>query len=101
MYIFFSHIVQGTGDEVPKYLRYEGKVRNRRVGKRDCLVYIHDIWRKKGVHDAQVCHHTAINKRRTVTDVFDNLYIDLLLGVIGCVDKMWLRITIRFLFRIS
>lgn len=43
----------GTGDDVPKYLRYEGKVRNRHVSKRDCLVYIHDIWRKKGLRDAE------------------------------------------------
>ncbi|XP_041376142.1 translin-associated factor X-interacting protein 1-like [Gigantopelta aegis] len=43
----------GTGDDVPVYLRYEGQVRNRKLGKRDCALLIRDIWREKGAHDAQ------------------------------------------------
>ncbi|KAL5022681.1 hypothetical protein ScPMuIL_001836 [Solemya velum] len=44
---------QGTGPSVPKYLRYEGNVRNRHLGKRDCLLLIRDIWREKAAHDAE------------------------------------------------
>ncbi|XP_076449888.1 translin-associated factor X-interacting protein 1-like isoform X1 [Babylonia areolata] len=44
---------QGTGPEVPKYLSFEGQVRNRRLGKRDTLLLIRDIWREKAVADAE------------------------------------------------
>ncbi|KAK2189473.1 hypothetical protein NP493_106g07058 [Ridgeia piscesae] len=43
----------GMEEGVPKYLQYEGKVRNRRLGKRDCLLLIKDIWREKAAHDAE------------------------------------------------
>lgn len=42
---------QGTGPLVPKYLQYDGPVRNRRLGKRDASLLIKDIWREKGAHD--------------------------------------------------
>lgn len=45
---------QGTGPEVPKFLRYEGQVRNRRLGKRDTSLLIKDIWQEKAAHDAEV-----------------------------------------------
>ncbi|XP_031561984.1 translin-associated factor X-interacting protein 1-like [Actinia tenebrosa] len=44
---------QGTGPEVPRFLRYEGKVRNRRLGKRDTSLLIKDIWQEKAAHDAE------------------------------------------------
>ncbi|ELT95990.1 hypothetical protein CAPTEDRAFT_174103 [Capitella teleta] len=43
----------GLGDEVPKYLRHEGQVRNRRLGKRDTALLIKDIWREKSTKDAE------------------------------------------------
>ncbi|KAK4301082.1 hypothetical protein Pmani_026752 [Petrolisthes manimaculis] len=44
-----SEFIDGKGMEpgVPAYLRYEGSVRNRRLGKRDLLPIIEDIWRHK------------------------------------------------------
>jgi hypothetical protein len=48
--------MQGTGPGVPKYLQYEGRVRNRRLGKRDCTLLIRDIWREKAANDAEVHH---------------------------------------------
>ena len=45
---------QGTGPEVPKYLSFDGPVRNRRLGKRDTLLLIRDIWREKAASDAEV-----------------------------------------------
>lgn len=50
----FSFPQQGTGPEVPKFLRYEGQVRNRRLGKRDTSLLIKDIWQEKAAHDAEV-----------------------------------------------
>ncbi|KAK7114786.1 translin-associated factor X-interacting protein 1-like [Littorina saxatilis] len=44
---------QGTGPEIPKYLRFVGQVRNRRLGKRDTLLLIRDIWREKAASDAE------------------------------------------------
>ena len=39
---------------MPKFLRYEGQVRNRRLGKRDTSLLIKDIWQEKAAHDAEV-----------------------------------------------
>lgn len=44
---------QGAGPEVPKFLRYDGQVRNRRLGKRDTSLLIKDIWQEKAAHDAE------------------------------------------------
>jgi len=52
----FSFLLQGTGPEVPKFLRYEGQVRNRRLGKRDTSLLIKDIWQEKAAHDAEVLY---------------------------------------------
>ncbi|XP_045595105.2 translin-associated factor X-interacting protein 1 [Procambarus clarkii] len=38
---------KGVEAGVPAYLRYEGSVRNRRLGKRDLALIIDDIWREK------------------------------------------------------
>ena len=38
---------KGKGVEIPAYLRFEGKVRNRRLGRRDTALLIKDIWREK------------------------------------------------------
>lgn len=35
---------QGTGDEVPKYLKFEGQVRNRHLGKKETLQLIDEVW---------------------------------------------------------
>lgn len=43
---------KGTGPEIPAYLRVDGQVRNRRLGKRDCSLIIRDIWREKAANDA-------------------------------------------------
>ncbi|XP_066938894.1 translin-associated factor X-interacting protein 1-like [Macrobrachium rosenbergii] len=41
-----SEFIDCKGNEpgVPAYLRYEGSVRNRRLGKRDLMLIIDDIW---------------------------------------------------------
>ena len=53
-FFFSSSSSQGTGPEVPKFLRFEGQVRNRRLGKRDTALLIKDIWQEKAAHDAEV-----------------------------------------------
>ena len=52
--ILFDIFIKGTGPEVPAYLRYEGPVRNRKIGKRDTALLIRDIWREKSDQDAKV-----------------------------------------------
>eukprot|EP00002_Diphylleia_rotans_P005523 TRINITY_DN1468_c0_g1_i2.p1 TRINITY_DN1468_c0_g1~~TRINITY_DN1468_c0_g1_i2.p1 ORF type:complete len:716 (-),score=154.68 TRINITY_DN1468_c0_g1_i2:772-2919(-) len=42
---FFTGL--GTGPEVPKYLRIGGKVKNRRLGKRETENIIKDIWKER------------------------------------------------------
>ncbi|XP_071538586.1 translin-associated factor X-interacting protein 1-like [Panulirus ornatus] len=44
-----SELIDCKGMEagVPAYLRYEGCVRNRRLGKRDLILIVDDIWREK------------------------------------------------------
>jgi len=70
-----SFLQQGTGPEVPKFLRYEGQVRNRRLGKRDTSLLIKDIWQEKAAHDAEVrtvMHFLFIipeNKREAAREV--------------------------------
>lgn len=52
--IYKCSLLQGAGPEVPKFLRYDGQVRNRRLGKRDTSLLIKDIWQEKAAHDAEV-----------------------------------------------
>lgn len=44
----------GTDDNVPEFLHYDGKVRNRNLSKRDCLLVIKDIWHEKIAADNEV-----------------------------------------------
>eukprot|EP01012_Entosiphon_sulcatum_P040391 TRINITY_DN5403_c0_g1_i1.p1 TRINITY_DN5403_c0_g1~~TRINITY_DN5403_c0_g1_i1.p1 ORF type:complete len:759 (-),score=141.72 TRINITY_DN5403_c0_g1_i1:57-2333(-) len=43
----------GTGKEVPKYLKWHGKVRNRNLAKREIEILLKDFWREKIRHDQQ------------------------------------------------
>lgn len=40
----FLMCIQGTDPVIPPYLRYEGKVRNLRLSRREVSVIINDIW---------------------------------------------------------
>ncbi|KAJ3326801.1 hypothetical protein HDU76_012635 [Blyttiomyces sp. JEL0837] len=42
----------GLGSDVPKYLRYKGKIQNRKLSKKDCCLLIDDIWTAKIEYDA-------------------------------------------------
>ncbi|KAI9349447.1 hypothetical protein DFJ73DRAFT_833583 [Zopfochytrium polystomum] len=42
----------GVSSSVPKYLRYKGKVMNRRLSQTDLSFLINDIWTAKALHDA-------------------------------------------------
>ena len=46
---------------MPKFLQFEGQVRNRRLGKRDTILLVRDIWREKAAHDAEVGLCDVIN----------------------------------------
>jgi len=38
---------EGDISEIPRFLRCEGEIVNRRIGKRDCAVLVNDIWRER------------------------------------------------------
>eukprot|EP00842_Homolaphlyctis_polyrhiza_P003766 jgi/Hompol1/4390/HPOL_003626-RA len=42
----------GLGTQVPKFLRYKGKIPNRKLTKRNCLQLIRDTWEAKALFDA-------------------------------------------------
>ncbi|KAI8809088.1 hypothetical protein BJ742DRAFT_868739 [Cladochytrium replicatum] len=42
----------GLSSEVPKYLRFKGKIPNHRLSKKDCTLLFRDIWSSKILHDA-------------------------------------------------
>ncbi|KAJ3409579.1 Translin-associated factor X-interacting protein 1 [Chytridiales sp. JEL 0842] len=42
----------GLGSDVPKYLRFKGKIPNRRLSKKDCCLLIEDTWSAKTLHDS-------------------------------------------------
>eukprot|EP00741_Cyanophora_paradoxa_P008132 tig00001264_g7869.t1 len=44
----------GTGATVPRYLRWAGKVRNRKLSKRDTEALVRDCWSSKFVYDRSV-----------------------------------------------
>ena len=33
--------------DIPRFLRCEGEIVNRRIGRRDCAVLINDIWKER------------------------------------------------------
>lgn len=37
----------GTGPEVPKYLRFSGKIRNKNLSKHDCELMVKEYWQEK------------------------------------------------------
>jgi hypothetical protein len=44
-------VCRGTAPSVPKFLRMQGKVRNRNMQKRDCEQLIKEFWREKTKHN--------------------------------------------------
>ncbi|KAI9331567.1 hypothetical protein BDR26DRAFT_922029 [Obelidium mucronatum] len=42
----------GLGGDIPKFLRYKGKVPNRMLSRKDIVLLVNDIWTAKTVYDA-------------------------------------------------
>ena len=42
----------GLSSDLPKYLRYKGKIPNRHISRRDLRALIRDTWEQKAVYDA-------------------------------------------------
>lgn len=40
---------RGDGADVPMFLRYSGDspIRNKRMSRRDCAIFVRDVWRDK------------------------------------------------------
>ena len=45
---------QGVGEDVPVYMRYEGKLRKRKMDKNDAGILIKEVWREKTKHNQEV-----------------------------------------------
>ncbi|CAD5115419.1 DgyrCDS4394 [Dimorphilus gyrociliatus] len=64
----------GTSELIPSYLQYEGKVRNRRLGKRDAALLIKDIWRQKMVKDSENDDNIRSNMADFVKDYLNSRF---------------------------
>ena len=60
-------VCRGTSPNVPKFLRYQGKVRNRNMQKGDCEALIKGFWEFKAKQDAK-------SKTPSAEPVADRLY---------------------------
>jgi hypothetical protein len=60
-------VCQGTGHNVPKFLRFNGKVRNRMMSKRDTEVFINEFWEHKIKADTR-----PKSKKQSVPDHIHN-----------------------------
>ncbi|CAG0922618.1 unnamed protein product [Notodromas monacha] len=52
---------KGTHAHVPKYLQWDGKVRNRHLGVRDVTFMIQDVWAHKRVNDEEMGHRQGMS----------------------------------------
>ncbi|RDD47069.1 Translin-associated factor X-interacting protein 1 [Trichoplax sp. H2] len=43
----------GLDESIPRYLRYEGKIRNFRTKKKDVLYFINELWEEKAKYDTK------------------------------------------------
>ncbi len=55
---------KGSGGEVPAFLRWDGQLRNKRVSRRDCAMFIRDVWRDKIDVENSVPLSTLMNSFR-------------------------------------
>ncbi|KAI9011309.1 hypothetical protein BC832DRAFT_590551 [Gaertneriomyces semiglobifer] len=55
----------GISAAVPKHLRFKGKIRNRKLSKKNLCLLIRDIWAAKAVHDATP---RRVNRKFTLAD---------------------------------
>lgn len=65
---------QGTGPEVPVYLRHAEPVRNRRLSKRDTALLVRDIWRTKSAQDAERTDGTRQNMGEFLLEYLQNRF---------------------------
>ncbi|ORX58573.1 hypothetical protein BCR36DRAFT_343976 [Piromyces finnis] len=66
----------GLQSNIPKFLRYEGKIINRMLSKRNCIMLINDIWKAKVLYDLSLKKKdsTIINEKSLLSD-FLYLYL--------------------------
>nr|CAB3267300.1 translin-associated factor X-interacting protein 1 [Phallusia mammillata] len=60
---------KGTGDDVPKFLRYEGDIRNRKMRKSELSTLLKEIWAKKVQSDA------ALGSRQEMTEFLHTFFL--------------------------
>ena len=61
---------EGDISEIPRFLRCEGEIVNRRIGKRDCAVLINDIWKERIRSKIEVNICTVVYTSMSVISLF-------------------------------
>ena len=61
---------EGDISEIPRFLRCEGEIVNRRIGKRDCAVLINDIWKERVRSKIEVNICTVVYTSMSVISLF-------------------------------
>lgn len=78
-----KYVIQGVDPAIPPYLRYEGKVRNLRLSRREISVIINDIWVGRQEHGQ------SMSMQDFVTKYFEDRYLFPVkqLGVFSAIRK--------------
>lgn len=72
-------IGQGTGPNVPKYLRFRGKVRNKRYRKKEIMNVLNEVWKFRAKS-----RENQNQPRESFDDFFDG-FISMKLGKVGSI----------------
>ncbi|KAF6022920.1 TSNAXIP1 [Bugula neritina] len=67
---------QGDREDVPAYLRYEGQVRNRHLGKKETAILIKDVWKEKTAANAETKSEDVDKPERIPMSVFLVQYLN-------------------------
>lgn len=89
---------------IPPYLRYEGKVRNLRLSRREISVIINDIWlgKKDHIHDISMQDYvTKYFEDRFVAFVFKRASLEIWIQILYCTYFSFLYFSFFFLIAIS
>ena len=48
--------LQGTSEDIPKHLQFDGQVRNRKLTRKDTMLFIEDVWQERQrLRTTEVC----------------------------------------------
>ncbi|XRA97756.1 translin-associated factor X-interacting 1 [Pycnococcus provasolii] len=76
-----TFVGMGTGSDVPKFMRTNGKIRNRNMSKRDTEKMVKEIWSDKMRHDAK-------QPRPTSLEEFTGIFLQKRMGIQSAVVEI-------------